>query len=925
MKFFKFFVLTVLCVCLMVGSVFAQRLTGKITGTVSDADGAPLPGVTVEISSPSLMGGVQAQITSDRGNYRFINLPPGTYKLVFKLEGFQTLERGNVKLSVGKTVNENIILQPATLEESITVTAAAPVVDATQSGFSHVYSKDDLEKLPAERGSYLEVIKHAPGVMMTQQSTSRIVAFGSNSDSNSWLVDGVEVSSASGGYTWVTTTQEAFEEIETYGLGAPAEYGSFTGAVVSVVTKSGGNTFHGALSYYGQFDFLTADNNPWKVLDPNVPPEDAGDYPDSAYSYHRDKYYYASFNLGGPIVKDRLWFYGTFERNDEKGAGWNTFPDYAVSVPANKAFFKLSAQLTNRHKLAGYFYLEDMEWPDGPRNYKEQSTLGIETNDLWSWNLLYTWTLSNSAFFEVKYAGYYVSSDYLPVNGNMDTSPHWDWGTGDISGGAAYALYYWTMFRHQAHANLSYFAEDFLGGDHEFKVGVQYYHGDTRYSSGYAGEGYFYDYYGQPYYFYQRDVYYVGSGEKSFGGFVDDSWKIGDRLTLNLGLRFDSINSYVPELPIMDGWAGPSSEKSPKVPDMVDWNSFSPRIGLVFSLTSDQKTLLKATYGRYHDKNVMTNWNYPGPNISDLNVFQYDWDLEEYVHWYTITAEEEYAMDPDLKHPYVDLFSVAFERELLPDFATGLTFVYKTYGNLIGLEERAGIYEQVSMVSPDNGQTYTVFNQTNVGTKEKVVTNPSDYEQKYQAVMLTFKKRYSDNWMLNASLTYSKSWGLNTMGKTTSARQENVIYKGGDFGEDLNDYTNARGRMPADRPWILKIQAGYTFPWDILASFSWIYQTGRPYLSFTSFRLNQGRRKVMTEPRGDNRFPAWNMLDLRLQKTFNIGDTVKLQAIFDLWNVLNAKTETSYSSYDMWKSSRYFLPSGIFYPRRLQIGLRLQF
>ena len=128
MKFFKFFGLVLLCVCLTAGSVFAQRLTGKITGTVLDADGSPLPGVTVEISSPSLMGGVQVQISSESGNYRFINLPPGTYKLVFKLEGFQTLDRENVQLSVGRTVNENITLQQATLKESVTVSAASPVV-----------------------------------------------------------------------------------------------------------------------------------------------------------------------------------------------------------------------------------------------------------------------------------------------------------------------------------------------------------------------------------------------------------------------------------------------------------------------------------------------------------------------------------------------------------------------------------------------------------------------------------------------------------------------------------------------------------------------------------------------------------------------------------------------------------------------------
>lgn len=924
MKFFKFFGLTLLCVCLIAGSVFAQRLTGKITGTVSDADGNPLPGVTLEISSPSLMGGVRVQVTSAKGSYRFINLPPGTYKLVFKLEGFQTLERGNVRLSIGKTVNENMVLQQATLEESITVTAATPIVDVTQSGLSHVFTRDDLEKLPIGRDSYYDIIKFAPGLQQASEGSSRTIAFGSNSESNSIQVDGVELSSPGIGVGWVSTTQEAFEEVETFGLGAPAEYGSFTGAVVNVVTKSGGNSFHGALSYYGQFDALTADNNPWKVLDPSVPPEEAGNYPDSAYSYYRDKYLSAAISLGGPIVKDRLWFYGTFERQDQKTAYWNDYPGYAVSYPASKAFFKLSAQLSSGHKLASSIYWEYSEWPDGPNYWTEQSSLGIEDANTYSWNLFYNWQLSNSAFFDLKYAGYRTADDYLPVSGEMDISPRWDWGTGEISGGCAWVLWQWKEYRHQAHVNFSYFAEDFLGGDHEFKIGVQYYKGDSRYASGYAGEGYFYDYYGEPYYFYQRDVYYVGSAENSFGAFVDDSWKIGDRLTLNLGFRFDFINAGVPELPLMDGWVGPTSETTPAVKDLIAWNSFSPRIGLVFQLTSDQKTLLKATYGRYYDKNLMDNWNYPGPNVSDLVVYEYDWDLEEYVHWYTLSGASTYVLDPDIKHPYADLFSVGFERELLPDFAISATYVYKKQGNLIGLEERAGIYEQVSMVSEDNGQTYTLFNQTNVGTAEHFITNPSDYEQIYQAVMLTLYKRYSNNWMLNASLTYSKSEGLNNLGKATGASQQAIIWYGDYLGRDPNDYINARGRMPSDRPWILKVQAGYTFPWDILASFSWIYQTGRPYLSFTGFSLNQGRRKVIAEPRGDDRFPNWSIMDLRLQKTFNIGDTVKFHAIFDVWNVLNSGTVTGYASHDMWKD-RYLETGGVFSPRRLQIGLRLQF
>jgi hypothetical protein len=281
-------------------------------------------------------------------------------------------------------------------------------------------------------------------------------------------------------------------------------------------------------------------------------------------------------------------------------------------------------------------------------------------------------------------------------------------------------------------------------------------------------------------------------------------------------------------------------------------------------------------------------------------------------------------LDPDLKNPYSDLFSVGIERELLPDFAISATFIYKKQLDLIGLEERAGIYEEVSMVSEDNGQTYTLFNQLNVGTVAHWITNPSNYEQMYRAFMLTLYKRYSHNWMLNASLTYSKSWGLNNLGKATGATQQAIIWYGGYLGRDPNEYINAYGRMPSDRPWILKVQAGYTFPWDIMASFNWIYQTGRPYLSFTLFRLNQGPTKVITEPRGDDRLPDWSVMDIRLSKTFNIGDRVSFQAIFDVWNVLNSGTTTGYATHDMWRSN-YLETNGIFFPRRLQIGFRLQF
>jgi len=927
---FKFGTLVVILTLLTSGLSYAQRLTGKIVGRVTDAEGTPLPGVAAEISSPALMGGTRSQVTSENGRYRFVNLPPGTYKIVFKLEGFQTLERENLIASVGKTLTENIVIEQLTLEESITITAESPIVDVTKSGMSTTYGKDELEKIPAGRYSMYDIIKQHPGVQQTSEDSDRIVAFGSNTESSSFRMDGVELSDPDIGIAWRYIPQDMLAEVETLGIGTPAEFGQFTGAVINVVTKSGGNRFKGAITYYGQFQALTADNNVKEELDPSVPAEEAILYPDSFYSFNRGKFLYLSFSLGGPIIKDRLWFFGNYERSDEKVSYMGMHPDYAVEWPADKAFFKLSAQITERHLVGGYFYYENFDYPDYLDPWTGPEALGSEIGYVVSWNFMYTWQISNNAFFDLKYAGFWNKDDYLPDNGDMDSPPIWDYYTGEVWGGLAYAAWKWTVSRHQAHANLSYYAEDFLGGDHDFKIGVQYNRGDSRYPQAYTGERWLYYWDGYPYYMYQQDVWYIGGIVDSFGGFVDDSWKIGDRLTLNLGFRFDLSYGSVPELPIMDGWTE-TSEKSPAVKDMVTWKTFSPRIGLAFQLTSDQKTLLKATYGRYYDALHMSNWVFPGPNVTDENVYYFDWyDTLDWVLWYTTPGEAHYTLDENLKNPYADQFSLGLERELLPNFSVGATFIYKKEKDLLGLTDRGGTYEQINAVSDDDGKTYEVWNQTNVGTKDIFLTNVKDYygvtyEQIYTAVIFTLNKRYSNNWMMNASLTWSKAEGINMIGHRTSSNQQAMVWYSDGYGEDPNDLTNAYGRMTSDRPWIFKIQAGYTFPWGILASLNYIYQTGRPAPTLVWFDLDQGWVKVLAEPRGEERFPDWSMLDFRLQKTFDIHKTVKLSAIFDLFNVFNSDTVTSYASYEMYQEDIYHEPYGNFNPRRMQIGLKLEF
>ena len=175
---------------------------------------------------------------------------------------------------------------------------------------------------------------------------------------------------------------------------------------------------------------------------------------------------------------------------------------------------------------------------------------------------------------------------------------------------------------------------------------------------------------------------------------------------------------------------------------MVQWNTISPRVGLAFQLTSDKKTLLKASYGRYYDALLMSNWNWPGPNVTDYTIYSWDWDLNAWALFDTIPGAMNYTVDPKLKNPYADQFSVGLEREVLANFAVGATYIYKHEKNLIGWEDRGAHYEQVNMVSPDDGKTYPVWNQTSGSeTNDYWITQPSrfgeKFDQTYQAVIFS--------------------------------------------------------------------------------------------------------------------------------------------------------------------------------------------
>jgi len=892
---------------LTVGVSYSQELTGSIAGTVSDTEGNPLPGVTVEASSPALMG-VQTDITSESGNYRFLNMPPGAYQLVFKLDGFQTVDRKNIKVIIGGTSTVKVIMQQEALAETVLVTAESPIVDVTQSGMSSNFDRDAIEKIPSGRDTFFGIVQQAPGIVRHGEQSFRVMAFGSNAQSNIFLIDGVDISSPELGIAWTWPSEDVIDELEISGIGTSAEYGQFTGAVINIVQKSGGNVFSGNAFYYGQYDALTGDNNP---------------DPEQYFSYHRQKFYDVGFTFGGPLVKDNLWFFTNWNKRRDNDSGWQSDPQYYGIADRDLYMGKLSSQFANKHRLAVSLQWFRDNYASAPTPYYMPESVTSDGLKQWNWSVLYTWMISTSSVFELRYGGWWCNEDDgVPTQGgDLNKRAHYDLLTGVVSVAPTYAVF-WDIGRHQASASFTHFAEDFLAGDHEFKVGIQYNRGWNHGRGGYAGGGIYLDYGSYPYLLYEQQQWQYGGKINAFGAFVDDNWKIGDRLTLNLGLRADFQKADYPAFPRMNNW-DELSELAPGIDDLITWNTVSPRIGFVYQITPDGKTVFKAHYGRYNDALLAAQFNWPGPGATDW--FAYFWTGSEWFLFDYMPGEQGYNIDPNLRNPHADVFSVGIDRELMADFSIGGLFVYKDEKSLLGQEDRGAEYVAVERTSPDNGQTYTVYDQiTPPESNEYWWGNPPEYGLTYKSFVITLNKRYSNKWMLNSSLTWSENEGLTCVAHTT--HQNAMGWYAGSFGTDPTDLINATGFLQNDRRWVFKLQAGYTFPWDILVSGRYLYQSGNPYATFVRvFDLNYTEyKRVFAEPRGPDRFNSWNMLDLRVQKSFRLGDRIKLDAIIDIFNLFNDDVILGFASYNLW-SDAYGEGDYMLRPRRVQIGVRLEF
>ncbi len=876
---------------LLMGSMsYAQIRTGTITGIVTAEEGEILPGAAVELSGEKLMGGAHTVLTNDKGKYRFPNLMPGEYEITVTLGGFQTAKRTRLRVNIARTVTADVTLQLATLEESVTISAETPIVDVQKSVVSTNITSELMEVLPMRRFSFFDFVGTTPGVTSSSgdHSNNWQSALGSGTTQNTYYFEGVETTSPDNAGSWYWANVDAIEEIDVIVSGAPAEYGNFQGMVVNIVSKTGSNKFKGNLNFYYRADGLTGNNTP-----------------DEEFPFYRDKYNEFTATLGGPIIKDKLWFFLAGQIADDTSVGVGADPTFGAGLYRSRTLFgRLDWQINKNNKLTLSCDFDDYRWEATPDAFSPYETVMSEdsSNPLPS----ATWTsiLSQNTFFEIKYAGWWVTLISEAADGDRVTPMHYDAATGMYSGNTGW-WGDWPQYQHQVQGSVSHFADDFLGGDHEFKFGVIYNHSYAGWKWGYNGNMYYYDWDGYPYYAFFMDPEEYGGVLNRISSFLDDSWAVSDRLTFNLGVRFDHTRGGYPELSKLDKDANPTGETFPADMDILKWDTWSPRLGIVYQLTGDRKTIVKASYGRYYGHMLMRDFYQSAPSRAHRYWYWYDPDTGGYT-WQTehIDPIADRGIDRNIKNPYSDQFSVGIEREIFPEFSLSLTGIYKESKDRVEDLNTTAEYEMIDYYDEFADRTIQVYNQTN--DSFYLTTNQSG-KTTYKALMLAFKKRLSNNWQVSGNFTLSKA----------------LSYPVGYW--DKNDLINRYG-VPSgnDRGYQFKISGTYIFPFGFMLSAYFSHEQGRPYNRMIPISLDQGRRSIAAEERGSQRYPDATFFDLRVEKDFKLWGDIKLKFMIDIWNIFNADYHYWVASTNA-ASDAYLAPGGFVLPRRAQLSIRFVF
>jgi hypothetical protein len=904
----------------------AQSLTGTITGEVKDEQGGLLPGVNLTLTGKT---GTRNATSDAQGAYRFVGLDPGTYSVTAELSGFRPRRQDNIVVSLGKTAEVNFALGVGAVTETVDVVAEAPVVDVASSATDNALSQDMLFNLPIRpTNAAVDMLNFLPGI-------NNGSSFGSNEDyANGLLIDGVDTRDPDAGSAWVFFNYNLMEEVQVGGLGAPAEYGAFTGQMVNTIMKSGGNRYSGLFEGYWTKDSFWSDNITSDLIAQN---------PSLAEPAVVNKRLDLTGQIGGPLIKDKLFFFIAAQRYEQQDnpsgplglhtevsprfnakLTWQPGPNDNVSMNFQWDYYNQTGRCTVSAALC-----TDQD-PDN-LTVDQDSPEAV-------WGVQWRHLFGTSTFTEVKYSGWW---GYYYLDPRKNSPASYDITTEAWSGGGLY-YYYADRGRHQVNASISHYAEAF--GKHDLKFGLEIERSKVRSQFGYTGGLYYYDY--TDYYpkgqYLAYDYSYDSDGRnqrESF--FAQDSWKPTDRLTINAGVRVDFIRG-----------------KSPVLDETVyDNTNWAPRIGFAFDATGDGKTVVKGHYGQYYEAMLFDNYQRAMPGFTDFVGYAYDPAGEKCGPAGNCFTEITrflyplYGMDPDIKHPRVDEWTIGVERALTKDVRLSATGIWREDKNIQSSVYPDARWSPTTLTNGLTGQPITAYNWANRSASERtpLLTNPDGFvyrdaagnplgtaraERKYTGVMLVLDKRFSNRWQGRVSYVWSETESsINNTG-SNSYGQSSL------FETPTNALVNSYGTPVNDRTHELKLFGTWQIPRiEVSLGGYYRYLSGRtwtPFQRFSSRQINypsSAGRQPWLEPFGNRRLDAESYLDLRLEKIFKIGQgTDRISIYADIQNVFNESTviavqgrypSVGIAGYD--QSVEMGDATAVVAPRRMLLGARWSF
>ena len=870
----------------------AQTSTsGAIEGKITDSSGAPLPGVTVEVTSPNLQG-TKTEVSDAKGMFRFSLLPPGTYSLTASLAGFSPTRQPNIAVGLSRTTTLDVRMSAA-VSEQITVTAAAPVVDVTSAATGVNVTSEMMQNLPLSR-SYVGAAQVSPG---TANDASGTTFYGSSGAENQYIIDGLNTTGVRSGTQGKSVTMNFVQEVEVKTGGEPAEYGRLTGGAINAITKSGGNQFTGDVFGFDSPKSLRADNatfNEQPILSSSV------------YEPNKNLWDYG-VDLGGYFVKDRLWFFGAYDRQDRTDV--STRINTALNLPNYQ--LPLGAALNTRVKS---------------NQYAGKLTLRVTENQNLTASIIGDPNTTSGPLFAIagppstfsgslKQGGNDFVGHYAGIFGtnfvvNGEVGQHRE---KNLYGGAGTTIPQlrdqrvspevrtggFAFFDNDTYKRSVYKADvsSFIS-THEIKVGGDFEHLKSHVENNYGGGQLIYEFQknGVPYF---RHRFYVDDTlpgfsrtdpntwvqaypqitepeTKNTSAYAQDSWKVRPNFTLNFGLRWESqdvLNRF-----------GTSAFKLN--------DELAPRIGAIWDVMNNGRSKLYANYGRFYESIPM-----------DINIRSFGGELVCFCYNFSadpanlkpdpnaprkssVLGNSIEPVDPNLKGQHIDEYLLGYDQEISPGFAIGIQGTYRKLASVIE-----------DMLVPSTGEYFIANPGKGIGREagfyEGGTVVPPTARRTYKGVELHANKHFSNNTQFFASYVWSRLEGNydGTFQASTGQLDPNI-----NSAYDYADFlVNNNGLLSNDRTHQVKFYGSYMFSngpvSGLNVGLATHYYSGTP-LSATGYSFAYANWEYYLTTRGAlGRGPADYEADLHLGYPIKTGAT-RVNLIADVFNVLNLQRKT---------------------------------